>query len=83
MYIGWKIVYNVTFDKNGGDTNAVPQTIQSGEGLPTTNPTRGDYRFIGWYTQNGANDDWGEQFTAESSVSEDTTVYAKWEKPIT
>lgn len=80
MQIDYKIVYNVTFDKNGGDTEAEPQIIQSGDGLPTTKPTRNDYRFIGWYTKNGSDDDWGEQFTAESTVISDMTVYAKWEK---
>ncbi len=77
MKIGWRTAYNVTFDKNGGDTEASPNVIAGG-GLPTQNPTRNGYSFDGWYTGNGAGDDWGTQFTAESTASADTTVYAKW-----
>lgn len=80
MELNWTVAYYVTFDKNGGETDANPQTIKSGEGLPTTNPTRTDYKFLGWYTKDGTDGDWGEEFTADTTVSEDTTVYAKWEK---
>ena len=78
MEINWTVANYVTFDKNGGDTEASPQIIKGGEGLPTTNPTRNGYKFLGWYTKDGTDGDWGEEFTAESTVSEDTTVYAKW-----
>ena len=43
-------------------------------------PTKTDYKFLGWYTKDGTDGDWGEEFTAGSTVSEDTTVYAKWEQ---
>ena len=78
MQLCWTVAYNVTFDKNGGDTEASPKIIKCGEGLPTTNPTRTDYKFLGWYTKDGTGGDWGEEFTADSTVSEDITVYAKW-----
>ncbi|MGN0462773.1 MAG: InlB B-repeat-containing protein, partial [Ruminococcus sp.] len=80
IQLGWNVAYYVTFDKNGGDAEASPQIIKLGEGLPTTNPTRTGYKFLGWYTKNGTDGDWGEEFTADSTVSEDITVYAKWEK---
>ncbi|MGN1318207.1 MAG: InlB B-repeat-containing protein, partial [Lachnospirales bacterium] len=80
MEIKWTVAYNITFDKNGGDTEASPQIIKWGEGLPTTNPTRTDYKFLGWYTKDGTDGDWGEEFTADSTVSDDITVYAKWER---
>jgi uncharacterized repeat protein (TIGR02543 family) len=39
------------------------------------NPTRDNYTFGGWYTaQNGG----GSQFTADTTVSANTTVYARW-----
>ncbi len=80
MKIDYRNIFNITFDKNGGDTEANPKIIPEGDGLPTTNPTREGYEFVGWYTKNGADGDWGEQFTAESTVSEDTTIYAKWKQ---
>lgn len=80
MEINWTVANYVTFDKNGGDTEASPQIIQERHGLPTTNPTKTDHRFLGWYTKDGTDGDWGEEFTAGSTVSEDTTVYAKWEQ---
>lgn len=80
MELNWTVAYYVTFDKNGGDTESNPKIVKCGEGLPATNPTKTDYRFLGWYTKDGTNGDWGEEFTAESTVSEDVTVYAKWEK---
>lgn len=78
MRIGWRTAYKITFDKNGGDTDAVPTVTEHGSSLPTVNPTRNGYSFEGWYTKNGADGDWGERYTAQSTVSADTTVYAKW-----
>ena len=80
MEINWTVANYVTFDKNGGETEASPQTIKWGKGFPTTLPTKTDHRFLGWYTKDGTDGDWGEEFTADTTVSEDTTIYAKWEK---
>lgn len=70
----------ITFDKNGGDTEASPNMIEQGGGLPTTEPTRKGYEFDGWYTKNGTDGDWGEKFTAGMVLGGDATVYAKWNK---
>lgn len=79
-------VLTVTFDKNGGDTESNPTSKQvtlsggatSGviDSLPTP-PSRSGYTFNGWNTKN---DGTGTEFTAETIVSQDITVYAKWEK---
>lgn len=79
-------VITVTFDKNGGDTEAVPGQKQitlvggviSGtiDALPAA-PTRTAHRFTGWNTQaNGQ----GINFTAATPVDTSITVYAQWEK---
>jgi len=74
------VTFTVTFDKNGGDTDAIPQTRTVTEGetqtvaLPTTEPTRDGYRFIGW------KDESDEDFTDETPVTDDITVYAQWEQ---
>ena len=70
----------VTFDKNGGDTEADPKTITVTSGstvgtLPTA-PTRDGYTFKGWNT---ASDGTGTEFTADTPVAGDITVYAQWE----
>ena len=73
--------YTVTFDGNGADTQASPQTIKViapantiGE-LPATPPKRNGYNFAGWYTQYGGT---GDLFVVGSQVISDKTVYAKW-----
>lgn len=73
--------YTVTFDENGGDTEADPQTmtVTSGSSVGTlpTAPTRKNYTFKGWNTKaNGS----GTAFTATTSVTSDITVYAQWER---
>jgi uncharacterized repeat protein (TIGR02543 family) len=80
VYAQWAYSYTVTFDKNGGDTEADPATksviepAATIDALPTP-PTRTDYAFTGWNTQpNGA----GTAFTAATTVSSNITVYAQW-----
>lgn len=86
--------YTVIFDKNGGDTEANPATINVKEpatsvGSLPNEPTRTDYTFSGWWTGNGIADDgigvdggegWGTVFLANTAVHDDITVYAKWVK---
>ena len=71
--------YTVTFDKNGGDTEANPKTVTVASGgnvgsLPTA-PARSGYTFNGWNTAaNGS----GTAFTATTIVTANITVYAQW-----
>jgi uncharacterized repeat protein (TIGR02543 family) len=73
---GW----TVTFDKNGGDTDASPttKTVSSPattiDTLPTA-PSRAGYAFTGWNTETDGSGDW---FTASTPVTDDITVYAQW-----
>jgi len=72
------VTFTVTFDKNGGDTEASPKTrtVEEGEtvALPTP-PARDGYTFTGWNTdRNGL----GTPFTA-STVTGSFTVFAQWE----
>jgi len=74
-------VYTVVFDKNGGHTEANPQskTVEPPETsideLPEA-PTREGYKFLGWNTQADGS---GTPFTANTLVRENLTVYAQWE----
>ena len=86
-YDMWQVAkgITVTFDKNGGDTDAVPGFIQVElipnvseyqPGVPATEPTRAGYTFKGWNT---AKDGSGDRYTSETKVSKSLTVYAQWE----
>jgi uncharacterized repeat protein (TIGR02543 family) len=80
LYAKWTInTYTVTFNKNGGDTEAVPMTKPAAYGdnvgtLPTA-PTRTGYNFDSW---NINADGTGGGFTATTLVTADITVYAQW-----
>jgi uncharacterized repeat protein (TIGR02543 family) len=75
------IEYTVTFDANGGQVSPGTETVEEGKtlsSLPTPTKASGDAIFQGWYTKNGADNDWGKVFTTITPVSDDITVYAKW-----
>ena len=66
--------FTVTFDANGGQCDTTSLEIISGEtvsALPT--PVREGFDFLGWFDENGG------EFTAETAVTADITVTAKWE----
>ena len=66
--------FTVTFDANGGQCDTTSLTVTSGEtvsALPT--PIREGFDFLGWFDENGG------EFTAETAVTADITVTAKWE----
>jgi uncharacterized repeat protein (TIGR02543 family) len=85
VYAKWTEIppgsYTVTFNSDGGNTEASPttKTVVSPnttiDALPAVQPTKTGYTFGGWYTQaNGG----GIKFTATSTVSASMTVYAQW-----
>jgi uncharacterized repeat protein (TIGR02543 family) len=72
--------YIVRFDKNGGDTEAYPQTIivkppASTVMLPSIEPQREGYLFTGWNTEKDGS---GAEFTKDTLVKANITVYAQW-----
>lgn len=83
-YYMWQVAtgISVTFDKNGGETEANPNRMtqeQNPNGnhfeLPSVQPTREGYAFTGWNTKA---DGTGAAFTAETEVKQSLTVYAQW-----
>ncbi|WP_080835080.1 InlB B-repeat-containing protein [Cohnella massiliensis] len=80
VYAQWTaVVYTVTFDQNGGETDAEPMTKTAvyGENVGTlpTPPTRAGYTFTGWNTEADGS---GDSFDASTAVTADLTVYAQW-----
>ena len=72
--------YTVTFNDQGAETSANPQTktvIPPAKTIDTlpSEPLRGGYVFGGWWTETAGG---GNQFTAATIVKADITVYAKW-----
>ena len=84
-YYMWQVAngIRVIFDKNGGDTEASPRIMSQEKvagsanhfDLPTTEPTRSGYDFMGWNTKA---DGTGDAFTATTDVTDNMTVYAQW-----
>jgi uncharacterized repeat protein (TIGR02543 family) len=84
LYAKWETIpgidyFTVTFDKNGGDTEASPHshTVVAG-GLvtaPENAPTKTGYTFGGWYTEAACENVWN---FATDTVSADITLYANW-----
>ena len=70
----------VTFDFDNG-TEAENKQVENGEKVtPPTAPTKEDYIFAGWYTKD-ANDKWADKpFDFSKAVTDDMTLYARWEK---
>ena len=70
--------HTVTFNKNGGDTEANPTTRTADHDatvtLPTA-PTKTGYTFVSWNTSTNGS---GTAFTASTAVTGDLTVYAQW-----
>jgi hypothetical protein len=71
------VTYTVTFDENGGDTKAVPDTMtvttpaRTLAALPEP-PTREEYNFGGWRTPDY------KTFNTKTVVNKDITVKARW-----
>ncbi|MDR1586071.1 MAG: InlB B-repeat-containing protein [Treponema sp.] len=83
VYAKWTldtgIDYTVTFNADGGSPTGHQETVTNGGSVGSSNmpanPTKGGYVFGGWYTAvNGG----GTPFTAETTVIDDITVYARW-----
>ena len=68
--------YKVTFEENGGSAVADVAGVESGKAiiLPTA-PSKTGYRFGGWFTDDGT---FTNEFTENTKVSANITVYAKW-----
>ena len=72
--------FTVTFNSKGGSAVA-SQTIEKGKtATEPKEPTKTGYTFKGWYTD----DKFVDKFNFKKAVTENTTLYAKWEeeKPV-
>jgi len=81
LYARWipKHTVTVTFDNNGGDTDADPSVItivyNSLITPPATEPTRAGHGFYAWYRDAEGITKWD---FATDRVTDDITLYARW-----
>ena len=76
LYAGWKSVYTVSFDANGGILSGPEtQSVISGEkATEPSNPSKENYVFDGWYTDKEFTNKYNFDLVVENSF----TLYAKW-----
>ena len=68
--------YNLRFDTNGGDTmSTIVKKVNTTIDLDEYVPNREGYKFVGWY----ADEDLTKPID-EITLTQSTTIYAKWEK---
>ena len=73
---GSPFYYFVTFETNGGDTmSTIVKKVNTTIDLDEYVPTREGYKFVGWY----ADEDLTKPID-EITLTQSTTIYAKWEK---
>lgn len=65
----------VTFDSNGGSAVAGQNVVIGKKVTKPADPTKTGYVFAGWYKDSAFATEW--DFTTDT-VTEDTTLYAKW-----
>ena len=70
------VEYNLRFDTNGGDAmSTIVKQANTAIDLDKYVPTRDGYKFVGWY----ADEDLTKPID-EITLTQSTTIYAKWEK---
>lgn len=82
LYANWteSATWTLTYDLGEGDTTTLPaQLVNKGE-MPhkPNDPKKEGKKLVGWYTKSES-EGWGEEYTFDSPLSSDTTIYAKWE----
>lgn len=69
--------FTVTFNSKGGSSVDTQTIVEGKTATKPTAPTRKGYTFKGWYTDDGV---FVNKFNFTKPVTEDTTLYAKWEE---
>jgi len=78
----WKDINNtgnhtVTFNTNGGSSIDAQVVAHGGTATrPANNPTRNNYAFVDWYSDSTLS----TLFDFSTEITEDTTIYAKWNR---
>ncbi|MCK9289588.1 MAG: InlB B-repeat-containing protein [Acholeplasmataceae bacterium] len=77
IYANWQIkTFQITFDTDGGSEVEMVEVEYQGLLSKPVNPTKEGYAFVGWYHDSEKEYQW--DFLVDK-VSEDLTIYAKWD----
>ena len=80
LYAKWDVPeYTVTFDSKGGSEVKAVKVKKGGTiTLPDPSPTKTDFIFAGWFTDDNT---FKNQFDAKTVITANLTLYAKWDLP--
>ncbi|QSB11892.1 InlB B-repeat-containing protein [Lysinibacillus fusiformis] len=76
IYAKWNpVTYTVRFDVDGGSAVSNQTVTHEGKASqPTSAPTKADYTFGGWYTNNA----YTTPYNFDTAITANTVIYAKW-----
>lgn len=86
FYAKWDVAITLTYNYLNGGANAdVVVNLYANDKVATLQAVDFDWegkKFAGWFTKDGSADgDWGDEFKANTVLTANTTVYAKWVTP--
>ena len=86
FYAKWDAAITLTYNYLNGGANAnVVVNLYANDKVATLQAVDFDWegkKFAGWFTKDGSADgDWGDEFKANTVLTANTTVYAKWVTP--
>lgn len=86
FYAKWDVAITLTYNYlNGGANKDVVVNLYANDKVATLQAVDFDWegkKFAGWFTKDGSADgDWGGEFKANTVLTANTTVYAKWVTP--
>ena len=73
------VMYTVTFNSNGGSAVASQEVREGTTATEPSNPTKDGFKFGGWFADEGLT----TPFDFSSSITKNTTLYAKWIEKVT
>lgn len=85
FYAKWDVAITLTYVYLDGTTANYVENLYANDKVATLKAVDfkyGEKVFAGWFTKDGSADgDWGDEFVANTALTANTTVYAKWVTP--
>ena len=85
FYAKWDAAITLTYVYLDGTTADFVENLYANDKVATLKAVDFDWegkKFAGWFTKDGSADgDWGDEFVANTTLTANTTVYAKWVTP--
>ena len=75
---GKNIEVVITYNLNGGTLDKTEDRVMTNSTLNLPTPTKSDYSFVGWYTEENG----GEEVTNSTPITSELTLYARYVKTI-